>query len=95
MFHAAPKKTTGSGLDSWRLNRYKMKVCIKNGLRVIRILQENVRARNTKWLDSCLKPLLISSEPIVHYISTDKYFTIYDDHKKLFEVEDALVISHS
>jgi hypothetical protein len=70
------------GRDVW-----KMKKATDNGFRIIRLLQEDLRCRNTKWLDKELKPLLETKDIklLTNYIVTERFSDRYDKHKELYE----------
>lgn len=69
-----------------RRDVWKMKKATDNGFSIIRLLQEDLRCRNTKWLDKELKPLLdrkVAGQSI-NYIVTERFNDIYDKHKDLY-----------
>jgi hypothetical protein len=75
---------------------YKMKCAIKEGKRVVRILQEDVWNADNAWLDEVLKPhLCMSSLPKCEYIFTEKDKTLYDEHKANMAKDDSIDISDS
>jgi very-short-patch-repair endonuclease len=74
---------------------WKMKKAIENKFRIVRLLQEDVRCRNSKWLDKELKPALTnSSGSKINYVTTERFEGIYDAHKELFERKEEDRISH-
>jgi len=64
-----------------------MKKAIDNGLRIIRLLQEDLRCRNSKWIDKELKPLLEIKEmkSLTDYLVTERFTDRYDKHKALYD----------
>jgi hypothetical protein len=60
----------------------KMKMAIKKGYRIIRLLQEDVLRNDDAWLDRYIKPLLETGDD-VEYICPDTP-GIYNDHKRKF-----------
>ena len=62
---------------------YKIRCANKNGIRVIRILQEDVWENDESWLDTNLKPLLVKKN------SNDNEYIgdMYDEHKKMMTDE--------
>jgi very-short-patch-repair endonuclease len=62
---------------------YKMKMAMRNGYRIIRVLQEDVLKHDEAWLDTHLKPLIESGEP-VEYICPDNEH-IYNNHIRMMK----------
>lgn len=60
---------------------YKMRCANTNGIRVIRILQEDVWENDESWLDTTLKPLLVKKDAHENEYIGD----VYDDHKKMID----------
>ena len=68
---------------------FKMRAAFKQGLSVVRILQEDVLAATDEWLNETLLPhLVLHTEPDCTFIVNDEQPDIYDDHQRLLEGDD-------
>lgn len=72
---------THSGQPIMKRDVYKMRCANANGIRVIRILQEDVWENDESWLDMNLKPLLVKKNPTDNEYIGD----MYEDHKTLMD----------
>ena len=68
---------------------FKMRAAFKQGLSVVRILQEDVLAATDEWLNETLLPhLVLHTEPDCTFIVNDEQPDIYDDHQRLLEGDE-------
>jgi len=72
---------THSGQAIMKRDVYKMRCANNNGIRVIRILQQDVWDNDESWLDTKLKPLLIKKDANENEYIGD----MYEQHKTMME----------
>jgi len=75
-------KTPGmlhSGIPAMKRDVYKMRCANQNGMRVIRLLQQDVWDNDESWLDANLKPLLVKKDARENEYIGD----IYHEHRWL------------
>ena len=68
-----------SGDPVMKRDVYKMRCANRNGIRVIRLLQQDVWDNDESWLDTNLKPLLVKKDAHENEYIGD----MYDEHKRL------------
>ncbi len=72
---------------------YKMKCALKQGLSVLRILQEDVWVADDAWLDEKLKPhLVLTAHAKYIFIVEPKDESIFNEHMQLLETDSMPVL---
>jgi very-short-patch-repair endonuclease len=68
-----------SGIPATKRDVYKMRCANQNGIRVVRLLQQDVWDNDESWLDANLKPLLVKKDA-----RENEYIGVmYAEHKRL------------